>query len=193
MKVPKIESTYEPLPAATYVARLYSIIQIGSETYEYQGKSITQNKVSLTFEFPTELREFGEGEKPYVLSKEFTFSMHAKSKLRPFIESWLGDFKNDDDAYDLDFSDLIGKTGLVSVSHYTKKSGAVGEKISAIVPLPKGMTCPDPVNTPILLSYDNWDKAAFESLSDYMQERMKKTPEYRSMFEEVDIEEIEVN
>ena len=79
--------SFSPVDAGNYVARCYSMIQIGTIPEEYKGEKKEANKVRLTFELPTETKVFKEenGEQPYVVSKEFTLSLHEKASLRKFL------------------------------------------------------------------------------------------------------------
>jgi len=59
-------TTYEPVPAGTYIARCFSMVHIGTVMETFQGESKLQNKVRLTWELPLELKVFNEerGEQP---------------------------------------------------------------------------------------------------------------------------------
>jgi hypothetical protein len=48
------ERTYELVPAGNHVARLYQIIHIGTNSYEYKGEMKKSDKVRLTFELCNE-------------------------------------------------------------------------------------------------------------------------------------------
>jgi hypothetical protein len=50
------------------------------------------DKIRLTFELCNETKEFrkGEGEKPFSISCEFTYSLGSKGNLRPFVEGMTG-------------------------------------------------------------------------------------------------------
>ena len=192
LTAPKPQSSFEVIPAGSYVARLYSIIEIGTEFFEYMGEKKSSKKIRFTFELPTEMKVFKEenGEQPYVLSIEYGFSMHPKSKLRPMVENWLGKKFTDDDAYLFDIESLIGKECLLSVVHDSKGENTYAN-ISNISPVPKGMKCPDPFNPPFSLNYQNWDQVAFDSLPDFIKDKMKKTPEF-GLFSKTTDEEISV-
>jgi hypothetical protein len=47
-----------------------------------------------------------------VISKEFTLSMHEKSTLRQFLESWRGKAFTEKEALSFDVTALIGKPCL---------------------------------------------------------------------------------
>ena len=83
----------------------------------------------------------------------------------------------DDEAYDFELEDLVGKACMVSIVHNDGYAN-----IKSIVPLPEGITCPEPINEPMILNFtDQWSEEKFESLSKNVQETIKKSPEYYDM------------
>ena len=180
--------SFDPMPAGSYPARLYSVIHIGTIESEWQGQITTKDKVRLGFEFPTETKVFNEekGEQPYVLSREFTLSISDKGHLRPFLEGWQGKRMTDEEAINVDLEEWIGKEGLINVVHTEPNhQGSVYANISSISPLPKGLKCPDPVNPPFILNYtDKWDQSKFDSLPEFLKEKMMSSHEYEMMTRE---------
>jgi hypothetical protein len=77
MKAKQPERTYELVPAGNHVARLYGILHIGTNSFEYMGET--------KFELSNEREVFKEGEeaKPFSISREFGLTMGQKSNLRP--------------------------------------------------------------------------------------------------------------
>jgi hypothetical protein len=180
---------FAPMPQGNYVARCYSMIQIGTVEGEYLGEKTIAHKVRLTFEFPTELKVFKEenGEQPYVLSKEFTLSMHEKSSLRKFLESWRGKSFSELEVKAFDITALIGKSCMVNVVHKEDKKGNNRADISSVGAMPKGLVCPPQINETQLLAYDNFDLRLFESLPDFLKDKIKSSREYRAMQGEVTV------
>jgi hypothetical protein len=43
------------------------------------------------------------------------------------------------------------------------------------------MTCPPQINPSTVLSFDTWDKGLFESLPEFLQDKIKSSEEYRAM------------
>ena len=80
----------QTVPAGTHVARCYQIIHIGTILDTFQGEEKLVNKVRLVFELPLETADFGKGEQPFSIGRDFTLSMHEKSGLRAFVQGWLG-------------------------------------------------------------------------------------------------------
>ncbi len=176
----------ELIPAGTYVARCYSMIEIGTIKDEYQGKPRTSYKVRLAWELPTEKRVFREerGEEPMMISKTYTLSMHEKANLRKDLESWRGKAFSEAEAAAFDITALLGKPCMLNIIHHTgKESGKVRERIAGITTLLKGYEMPPAINPIVRLEYDNWSEEIFNSLPDFLQDEIKSTPEYQLMKE----------
>lgn len=173
---------YTPIEAGTYAARCFSMIHIGTIPVEYQGEIKQQNKVRISWELPTELKEFkeGEGQKPLVISKEFTLSMHEKSNLRHFLESWRGKGFTDDEAKGFDISKLLGKECMLSIIHKPKNTGGgVYATISSVSTLPKGLVVPPQINQTFEFAYDNFTNERFLALPDFIKDKMKQSQEFK--------------
>lgn len=176
-------TTFTPMQAGAYAARCYSMIQIGTVTETILGEDKTLHKVRLSFEYPTELKVFKEenGEQPYVISKEFTLSMHEKASLRKFLESWRGKSFTEDQAKKFDITALLGIQCMINVIHKVAKNGNTYAEIASISPLPKGMMCPEPINKQLVLSYDSFDTNIFDSLPDYIKDKMRASKEFKAL------------
>lgn len=175
---------YSPIEAGNYPARCFQMIHIGTGEENIQGQIKRLNKVRLTWELPTELKEWkeGEGEKPAVISKEFTLSMNEKSTLRKFLASWRGKDFTEEESRAFDITVLTGKPCLLNVIHKTSKDGSkTYAEIGSVSPLPKGMTCDPQINKSSILSYDNFDYALFETLPDFIKDKIKSSDEYKAM------------
>lgn len=175
-------TNFAPMEQGTYLARCYSMVHIGTVLEEYQGQKKLQNKVRISWEFPTELKEFkqGEGEKPYVLSKEFTLSLHEKSTLRSFLKSWRGKDFTEDEAKAFDISKLIGVACTASVVH-VEKEGKKYAQIANVSTVMKGATVPAQINQSFELNYDNFDLEKFKSLPEFIRKKMESSAEFKKI------------
>jgi len=173
-------SGFEPITAGSYAARCYSMVHIGTVTGTFEGQEKVQNKVRVTWELPTELKVFKEenGEQPMIISKEFTLSMHEKSSLRKFLESWRGKGFTEAEAKSFDITQLLGKPCLVSILHKVK-DGKTYAELSSVSTLPKGMVCPEQINPNFEFNYDPFDQEKFLSLPEWLRKKMEVTPEYK--------------
>ena len=102
-----------PVEPGVYMAVCIGFIDLG-EQYSEMFKNYS-NKGMYVWELPGETIEVDGETKPRQLSKEFTISASSKSNLRKFIESWNGKSYSDDDFFDFDLFDQIGKPCQLNV------------------------------------------------------------------------------
>jgi hypothetical protein len=178
-------SNYEPIAAGTYAARCYQMIHIGTSEENILGQVKKLNKVRITWELPTETKVFKEenGEQPHVISKEFTLSMNEKATLRKFLEGWRGKSFTEKEAESFDITVLLGKPCMLSIIHKQAKNGNTYAEISSVSSVPKGMNVPDQINPLKELNYDKFDWELFETLPDFIKDKMKQTDEFKFMMQ----------
>lgn len=175
----------ELIPAGNYVARCYQMIEMGTITENIMGKSVTVSKIRIGWELPTELKVFSEekGEQPLVISKDYNLSMNEKSNLRKMLASWRGKDFSEDEAKAFDVTKLLGVPCMLNIIHKASKADAtkIYEDIGSISPVPKGLTVPAPMNSLFVLSYDDFSAAKFDSLPDFIKDKMKTSLEFVAM------------
>jgi hypothetical protein len=185
--IAKTNSTHrEPIPAGNYIARCYQMIHIGTVMEFIPGQEQKLfNKVRIGWELPTELKVFKDenGEQPYVISEEYTLSMHEKANLRKLLASWRGKDFSEDEAKAFDITKLIGVQCMINVIHKASKKDAsrIYEKIGSVSSVPKGLTCPPQINKTMVLSYDNFDYSIYDNLPDFIKDKIKGSLEYAAM------------
>lgn len=179
---PKPKSNYTPAPAGTHVARCFQYIQIGTVQEEYMGKPKMMNKIRLSFELPNEKKIWKEGEpeKPWVIHQEYTLSMAEKANLRKLVEGMIGTTLIDEEAFNFDTETLVGMACIVSIKHKTSAKGNVRSEIASASPLMKGMECPAQFNPSSILTYSSWSEEKFESLPDFLKEKLMGSEEFKN-------------
>lgn len=181
----KGEDNFKKVNPGTYVARCFSMIEIGTITSEYMGQIKKQKKVMFTWELPDELEIFNEekGLEPFAVSKTYTLSMYDKSNLRHDLESWRGQGFTDKEAESFDVTKLLGVPCLLSVIHKPGKLDPSKSyvEIASISGLGKSMTCPPQMNPTKILSFDNWNQTLYDSLSQYLRDKIASSDEYKAM------------
>lgn len=179
-------SDFAPPPAGSHRARCFRFVDLGTQLTEYQGQKKQQHKIMLSFELCDEMDEFDGEEAPFTVHQRFTWSMHEKGNLRPFLESWRGMAFSDADLAPggFDARNLVGVPCLLNVIHATR-DGRTYANIASISPLPKSMKDDIPAmhNAPsyIALTKDRFDQGAFDALSGRIKETVKASPEYIEM------------
>jgi hypothetical protein len=173
---PPKKPQYDIPPAGNHVARLYEINHLGTLLTNGQFGERMVDKIRLTFELSNERKEFkqGEGEKPYSISREFTYSFNAKGNLRPFIDGLTGTKMTDDEWPDLEA--LLGEACLLNVVHTTGEP--VYANIQNASPLPKGMEAPALFNKPRSIDINSIPFDELDTLPEFIQKKMKSSEEY---------------
>jgi hypothetical protein len=173
------------IPAGNYIARAYNMVHIGHIEENIMGQTKLLNKVRIGWELPTELKEFdkAKGLQPLVISKEFTLSLHEKSNLRKLLASWRGKDFSEEEAKSFDITKLLGAACMLNIIHKPGKSdpSKMYEEIGSISPMPKGVKCPEQVNKTFLLDYDNFTTEAFETLPEFIKEKIVRSKEYKKI------------
>lgn len=195
LQAPKTESTFELVPAGNHVARVYRILHLGTAPETYMGEEKMMNKIMIGFELLNETKVFKEerGPEPYVISREYTFSMGEKANLRKLIEGMYGVALQDSEADAFDVLSLIGEPCLLNVIHKKSEKGTTYAQTQGASPIPKGMTVPPAFNKPQVLEYGNWDETYFMSLPDFIKDKYAKTAEFKKMRKGVETESEDLN
>lgn len=169
-------------PVGTHIARCIGLIYLGTVKTEWQGQEKWLDKVRLTWELPEELHSFKDGEdkKPFVVSREFTLSMGDKSNLYPIVSGIVGDIP-EDVRNSFDHEELVGTTCLLTLVHKESPNGKYA-LITTTAPLMKSMKAPEAINESKILTYENWDQEYFDSLPDFIKDKMKGSKQYVKKF-----------
>ena len=130
------------------------MIDIGTVEWEWQGETKHTQKVRLTFELPNEIRDFGGEEKPMVIEKEYTRSLHEKANLRKDFESWRGKSFSMEELKSFDLTSVLGAPCNISIIHETNKKGNEFAKIGGISSMTKGSKCPEQINENFIFNYE---------------------------------------
>lgn len=183
----KKESDFQKVEPGTYVARCYSMVEIGTVETEFNGEKKIAKQVNITWELPEELAVFKEekGLEPFVVSKTYTLSMHEKATLRKDLESWRGKAYTNDEVKRFDITKLLGQPCLLNIVHETSKTdpSKVYVKVASVNKLMKGQEVAEQINPTRLLSFDKFDWNVFENLSDWLKDKIKSSEEYKLLVE----------
>ena len=173
-------------PAVQTAARCTRIIDLGTVEGTWEGKAKKQHKIVFGFE-SAELVGDDEGDfsgKPFLIIERFTASLSDKANMRKFLEAWRGRkfTKQELDAFDL--KNVLKAPCYVSMVHTDPNAqGKVYSNVSSIMPLPKGMTMPDPAGEVIFFSLnpnEPFDAAGYEKLGDYYKKAIAESDEYKA-------------
>ena len=172
---------FTPAPVGTHIAICYRIIDLGTQTEEYEGKKRVGRRVLIGWELPNERMEANG--KPFIVARRYSFSSNEKASLRKDLESWRGKGFSDDEITKFDLQSVLTKTCMLSIMQEQKKTGGVRSKITAVSPIIKGMPIPPMTNIPcyICLDPDEFDIAEFNLLSQGLKATIQASPEWAQL------------
>jgi hypothetical protein len=181
---------FQIAPAGTHLARLYRIIDLGTQMREFEGKVTMNQKAKFFFELHGEDADgkpllTADG-KPLIQSKEYTVSLNEKANLRRDLEAWRGKAFSEEELKGFDLKNILGHFCMVNISHREKGDLTYADLkgISAVPGIYKKQGLPEGINTTMLFSLSKFDQNMFDSLSENIKETIKKSPEYRSIGEQ---------
>jgi hypothetical protein len=179
MYMPKPGADFEPPPAGAHVAVCFRILDLGTQTTNFQGQVSHKHQIMISWELPEEKMA---DDRPFSISKKYTYSGHKKATLRTDLESWRGVPFTDADFGTFDLAKLLGAGCQLNIVHKTK-DGSTFAKITALMRLPKGVKAPPTSNPKInlVLQPGEFDRVIYEGLSERMREIIASSPEYQTL------------
>lgn len=177
---------FKRVPAGAYVARCFSLIDLGTQLTTGQFGEKLQHKLRIGFEIldndeagnPLTIDVDGK-EMPMTISKSYTVSLHEKSSLRRDLTAWRGRDFTDEEAAAFDVSKLIGAYAMVNVTT-SESNGKTYSNIAGLTPLPGVLknNKPAPVHKNVLFNLDDPDMEVFATFHEKLQEAIKRSPEW---------------
>ena len=180
-------SSFVPVPTGMHLARCYRIIDLGTQESTYMGNVKHLPKVMFQFEVHS---EDGEGNAtvtskgdPMTVSKNFTLTLAEKSTLRKDLQTWRGKDFTADELKGFELKNVLGQWAMISVVE-TENNGKTYTNIATINPVPSNIRkvgLPDGHNDLKLFSIADSDLALFESFSDGLKDKIRKSPEWERL------------
>ena len=182
---------FENAPEGQYVARLYKVVDKGTQPTFYKGQETGQKRMlMLAFELhnlqdPTSKTTEG---KPFSVNTTVPASLDARANFLKFARACLGADTMDkivEKGTPVSPKDLLGKALFLRVKHKVGGNGVTYANIDTgtISEIQMGVQVPDQVNESVYLSLDadEFDAAVYDSLSDHMKETISASPEYKAL------------
>jgi len=129
---------FVPCPAGTWPAVCVDVIDLGDVRNDWKGDMV--HKVRLVWQISERMPD----DRPYLVSRMYTASLHEKSSLRKDLSSWRGqDFKPEELA-GFDLENVLGVGCLLSVMQQPGNDGQMYSNVIAVMRLPNGYEAPRP-------------------------------------------------
>lgn len=124
-------SSFIPCPAGLQHAVCCDVIDKGLMDGPYGKKW----KVDLRWQTAEPMNDG----RPYLVQRRFTLSLHEKSSLRAFLESWRGKSFTEDELEGFDLEKLIGVNCMLNVVHKQGSKGGTFANAVSITPVMRGL------------------------------------------------------
>ena len=168
-------------PTGSHLARLYRIIDLGTQKSEYMGKVNMLRKVKFFWELHGDDLKTDEG-KPLIQTRNYTLSLGEKASLRKDLESWRGKSFTDDELRGFDLTNLLDKWCMITVQHRESNGKTYADAV-AVTPVPAVVAkagLPSGVNPTLLFDMQKFDQAVFDGLSDGLKNQIQQSAEFQN-------------
>ncbi len=156
------ESGAPGVPAGTYLAVCYSIIDLGTQPDSGYGE---KQKLIVIFELPTERATFDGVEKPLSISRFYGKSLSKNANLRKDLVAWRGREFTKEELEGFELKNILGKACQVSV--IITENGK--SKIDSIVALMKGTQVPGVTNPLVEYSIHDGKNRTYATLPEWIR------------------------
>jgi hypothetical protein len=168
-------------PTGSHLARLYRIVDLGTQKSEYMGKVNMLRKVKFFWELHGDDLKTDEG-KPLIQTRNYTLSLGEKASLRKDLESWRGKSFTDDELRGFDLTNLLDKWCMITIQHRESNGKTYADAV-AVTPVPAVVAkagLPSGVNPTLLFDMQKFDQAVFDGLSDGLKNQIMQSAEFQN-------------
>lgn len=127
-------ANFIPAPPGAHSAVAVDVVDLGMLEVAFGGKKKTQHKIRIVWQ----IAEVMADNRPFIVQKRYTLSLHEKAQLRKDLESWRGRPFTDQELEGFDVETIIGVPCLLNVIQ-EKKDSSTYANVTSIMRLPKGM------------------------------------------------------
>jgi hypothetical protein len=131
---------FEPAPEGLFAAVCCDVVDRGIVESQWGKSHKIQVRWQLDGHSDAGLRDDG---KQWLVTRQFTLSLHEKAALRAFLVSWRGKQFTPEELKGFDVENVIGAPCMIQI---IRQFGPDGQRVFAnvqnIMPLPKGMQKP---------------------------------------------------
>lgn len=127
-------TNFIPAPAGAHSAVCVDVVDLGILEVSFGGKTKKQHKIRIVWQ----IEEVMGDNRPFIVQKRYTLSLHEKASLRKDLESWRGRQFSTEELDGFDVEKLLGVPCLLNVIQESK-NGDTFSNVTSIMRLPKGM------------------------------------------------------
>jgi hypothetical protein len=165
---------YEEPEPGTYTAVCSTLIDIGTQTNEYDGEKKVAHKIIIGWT----LDEHKTDGKPFKVSSFYTLSLHEKANLRKHLEAWRGVAFTPEELKGFEMRNILGKSCMLTLVKNDKGK----TKVAGVSKMPKGLTSPT-VDEKDLVFFDltSYDEKVYDGFSEKLKKIIAQSPEHHGI------------
>lgn len=167
------ESNFEDPPQGVHFARCVTLIDLGTQTESFEGRSKQMHKVIVGWELIGPMMSDGGS---FEVWNFYTASLDKRANLRRDLENWRGRPFTDEELRRFDLKNLLGKACQVQIG--VRTNGKIG--FNAVMALPKEANVESERRRHTYFSLDpeRFDYSTMLGLREGIQAKIKSSPQY---------------
>jgi hypothetical protein len=173
---------FELPPSGAHLGVCYRIVDLGTQVESYKGETKRQRKVILSWELPQEKMA---DDRPFSISKRYTFSAHEKSNFRLDLEAWRAKPFTQEELRTFDILKLLSKACVLTITHKEKEGGGdVYANIVSISPPMKGVAVPSSTVNDMfafVMEPEIFNPKLLEKMGDKLKGIIQESPEWKAL------------
>ncbi len=130
--IAKSTGNFTPAPEGLWAAVCVDVVDLGILKSEYQGKTRSVHKCRIAWEISEKM----EDDRPFIVGKRYTLSLHAKATLHADLKAWRGKPFTKEELEGFDLEKVIGAPCQLMIVH-EEKDGTTYANIKAITRVSK--------------------------------------------------------
>jgi hypothetical protein len=171
------------IPADTYQAICYYLVDIGTQTVIFSNKPKKVHQIYIGWELPEvriELERDGKTVSlPRAISKKYGMSLHKKATLYKDLTSWRGQAFTKEELDGFDLKSILGVNCLLQIVHETSESsGETYANVGGVSKLLKSIPLVKAENPLVSYSMEENGLVIPEGVPDWLKDKIKQSDEW---------------
>jgi len=129
--VKKDKGEFTPAPEGLHQAVCCDVVDLGLKDTTWGPK----HKIQLRWQLEETMPD--NEDKPFLVVKQYTSSLHEKANLRSDLETWRGKKFTEEELEGFDIEKLLGVNCQLQIIYAPRDGGGVWANVKAIVPAPR--------------------------------------------------------
>lgn len=179
---------FKQVPAGLHLARCYRMVDLGTQTSEYDGVQKQQRKIMLGWELHGKDDDGNElvtdrGD-PYAIFKNYTLSWNDKANLRIDLQNWRNKPFTESEMKRFDIQSILGAWCMVTVIQRPGKNGKMFSNVKGVAPVPsviKSAGLPQAINPNQVFRIAEPDYELFETFGKGLKAMIEESPEWQAI------------